>query len=365
MTGGAIQLPLPYSPFLAASILRRRMKDNTEKSAETAPEESKVGGQAVIEGVMMRSPISTAVAVRTPGGSILARKLVIKEIKDSGRIWSKPVFRGAATLIDTLRLGMKALNWSAEMAEDHSSSDKKEKNTGSSSAATFFTTAAAFILAIVLFAWLPLQSSKWILDSGSITAGHQFGIHMLAGLFRIIAFLLYLGAISFMPDVKRLFMFHGAEHQTIHAWEKGLSPLAEKAVEQSPLHQRCGTSFLLLVMLGTILFYGVFDSIVVLLSGTNPSAIVRVLYHLPLIPLVMGISYELLKLADRHLETSAFARAVTAPGLLLQRLTTRKAGIGEVEVAIASLFVSLGKDPGSGVEILDPDGESRTEEENE
>lgn len=338
---------------------------NPEIDRETTPEESKTGGQAVIEGVMMRSPFSTAVAVRTPGGQILARKLKMKQLKDGSRIWMKPIFRGAAVLIDTLRLGIKALNWSAFIAEGSPGSEKKDGVKGNSGAGTFLTTALAFILAIVLFAWLPLQSSKWILENGSSAAGQQFGIHMLAGLFRIIAFLLYLGAISFMPDVKRLFMYHGAEHQTIHAWEKGLSPLAENAVDQSPLHQRCGTSFLLLVMLGTILFYGVFDSLVVLLSGYNPSAFIRILYHLPLIPLVMGLSYELLKLADKHLETSALARAVTAPGLLLQKLTTREAGLEEIKVAVASLYVSLGRDPGPEVEFYSEDTGESPEEENE
>ena len=341
------------------------MKYNSLKNSETTPEESKTGGQAVLEGVMMRSPISTAVAVRTPDGDIIVKKLKIKELKDRGSIWTKPVFRGAATLIDTLRLGMKALNWSAEIAEESAGSDKKSGTKGNSGFSTFLTTVFAFTLAIILFAWLPLQCSKWILESGSSAVGHQFGIHMLAGLFRLIAFLLYLGAISFMPDVRRLFMYHGAEHQTIHAWEKGLTPLAEKAVEQSPLHQRCGTSFLLLVMLGTILFYGVFDSLVILLTGYNPSALIRVLYHLPLIPFVMGLSYELLKLADKHLETSAIAKAVTAPGLLLQKLTTRKAGIREIEVAVASLYVSLGKNPGLDVEILGQTVDSHPEEGNE
>jgi len=339
--------------------------NNPEMDRETAPEVSKTGGQAVIEGVMMRSPVSTAVAVRTSGGSILVRKLEIKELKNRSRIWLKPVFRGAATLIDTLRLGMKALNWSAEIAEGNTGSERKNKGKGNSGTATFFTTLFAFTLAIVLFAWLPLQCSKWILDTDSEAAGQQFGIHMLAGLFRIVAFLIYLGVISFMPDVRRLFMYHGAEHQTIHAWEKGLSPLPEKAVEQSPLHQRCGTSFLLLVMLGTIVFYGVFDSMVVLLTGSNPSAFLRVLYHLPLIPLVMGLSYELLKLADKHLESSALARAVTAPGLLLQKLTTRKAGLEEIKVAVASLYVSLGKDPGPDVDFFAENPDENPEEENE
>jgi len=324
------------------------MKDEPSEGGGVCPDDSKTGGQAVIEGVMMRSPVSTAVAVRTPDGGILARKLRMGQLTERGGVWRKPVFRGAATLIDTLRLGMKALNWSAEIAD--SSRDEEKKGGGT---AAFLSTAVAVVLAVALFAWLPLQSSKWILDSDTAAgAGHQFAIHLLAGGFRIAAFLLYLGAISFMPDVRRLFMYHGAEHQTIHAWEKGLEPLDESAVMQSPMHQRCGTSFLLLVMLGTVIFYGIFDSLVVLVTGADPSAIVRVLYHLPMIPLVMGLSYEVLKLADRHLETSAIARMVTAPGLFLQKLTTRKAGLQEVRVAIASLMVSLGRDPGPEVEVM-------------
>jgi len=314
-------------------------------------DKAKVGGQAVIEGVMMRSPIATAVAVRESGGRIAVRKLEMKQLRDRSPIWSKPVFRGAATLIDTLRLGMQALNWSAEIAEKGCDGETEDSSSGSSGISTFLTTAFAFLLAGVLFAWLPLQSSKWILDDSSLGGG-QFGIHMLAGLFRIAAFLLYILAISLMKDVRRLFMYHGAEHQTIHAWEAGLEPLIDRAVDQSPLHQRCGTSFLLLVMLGTVLFYGLFDSMVVLLFGVNPSAIVRILYHLPMIPLVMGLSYELLKLADKHLDTSRIARAVTAPGLLLQRLTTRKADRDAIEVAVASLRVSLNEDPGMEIVML-------------
>jgi len=321
----------------------------------------KTGGQAVIEGVMMKSPVSAAVAVRTGDGRIMARKLEMKQLKDRSPLWGRPVFRGAAVLIDTLRLGMKALNWSAEIAEadarqeengtDEDTGSRSGKRGGSSGVGT---TALAFLMAIVLFAWLPLQCSKWVLDGSGLHAA-QFGVHLLAGFFRIAAFLIYILAISLMKDVRRLFMYHGAEHQTIHAWEAGLEPLAESAVEQSPLHQRCGTSFLLLVMLGTVIFYGIFDSLVVLVMGVNPSALVRVLYHLPLIPLVMGLSYEVLKLADRHLEKSALARAITYPGLMLQKLTTRKAGLEEVEVAVASLRISLGIDPGMPVELVGDD----------
>jgi uncharacterized protein YqhQ len=307
---------------------------------------SRVGGQAVIEGVMMKSPFGSAVAVRKTDGGILARHLDIARLSDRGGIWKKPVFRGAATLIDTLRLGLHALNWSAEAAEDAEASGKGGRS-GSGIA-----TVSAVAVAVVFFAWLPLQLAKLVLPDGS-TPLEQFYLHLVAGGFRFTAFLLYIWGISFLPDVRRLFTYHGAEHQTIHAYEKGLEPLEDQAVLQSPLHQRCGTSFLLLVMLATVVFYAILDSVIILLVGVNPSAVVRILYHIPLIPFVMGFSYEILRVADRHLETSRLARIVTAPGLFLQRLTTRKAGREEVEVALASLRVSLDEDPGPSVTILE------------
>jgi uncharacterized protein YqhQ len=308
---------------------------------------SNVGGQAVIEGVMMRSPQGAAVAVRSPGGDIVARRLETPLIGDRGDLWKRPVFRGAATLIDTLRLGLAGLNWSAEIVEE-------SEGKSSSGVSGFLSTAFAVVLAVVLFAWLPLQAAMWTLGESS-----QIAIHLLAGAYRVAAFFGYIAAISLMPDIRRLFAYHGAEHQTIHAFERSLSSeggddpeeLAEAAAAESPLHQRCGTSFLLLVMLATILFYALLDTGVVLAFGHAPGAAVRILYHLPLIPLVLGLSYEALKLADRHLETSALARAVTAPGLLLQRLTTRRADREMVEVAIASLQLSLGQEALPGVRI--------------
>lgn len=306
---------------------------------------------------MMRSPQGAAVAVRVPEGDIVARRLETPLIGERGEIWKRPVFRGAATLIDTLRLGLAGLNWSAEIIEE-SEGRKTSRLSG------FLSTAAAVVLAVVVFAWLPLQASMWTLGDGS-----QMAIHLLAGVYRVAAFFVYIAAISLMPDVRRLFAYHGAEHQTIHAFEKSLSSggdgdperLADAAAGESPLHQRCGTSFLLLVMLATIAFYAVLDTGVVLAFGHAPGAALRILYHLPLIPLVLGLSYEALKLADRHLETSALARAVTAPGLLLQRLTTREADREMVEVAIASLRLSLGEEPPPDVRIAEDDGSGADE----
>ena len=307
----------------------------------------------------MRSPQGAAVAVRSQDGDIVAKRLNTRLIGDRGPIWKKPVFRGAANLIDTLRLGLAGLTWSADMAEPD-----REGGSSGSGFSGFLSTAAAFVLALVLFAWLPLQASMWTVGESS-----QITIHLLAGLYRVAAFFLYIAAISLMPDVRRLFAYHGAEHQTIHAFEGAPSngsrtdgeELLDAAVEESPLHQRCGTSFLLLVMLATILFYAILDTVVVLAFGRAPGAAVRILYHLPLIPLVLGLSYETLKLADRHLETSALARAATAPGLLLQKLTTRRAGREMVEVAIASLRLSLGEESVPGVRLIRPEEDREPE----
>jgi uncharacterized protein YqhQ len=154
-----------------------------------------------------------------------------------------------------------------------------------------------------------------------------------------------------MPSIRRIFVYHGAEHQTLHAWEKGAESLEQSAVLESPLHQRCGTSFLLLVILMGILFYAVVDTAMTALVGSSIQAHWRVLYHLPLLPLVMGLGYEVLRVIDRHLESSSLARLASAPGMLLQRMTTRRAGASEVEVAAAALRLATGGDPGPAVAV--------------
>lgn len=278
-----------------------------------------------------------------PDGTILARRFSIPLIASSGEIWKKPVFRGAASIIDSLRLGFAALNWSADAVEG------KEPSKGGG----WLTVALAMVLAVALFSWLPLRLSQWVFPG--VGSGGQFLVHLAAGLLRMVFFVLYIAGISLMPDVRRLFAYHGAEHQVIHAWEDGEADLKTAGTEKNPVHARCGTSFLLYVMVITILFYTVVDSAVVAFLGVSPGPLVRVLYHLPLIPLVMGFSYEILKTADRHLETSGLARAFSAPGLLLQKLTTRKADDSMVEVAAVAAGLALGGEPAhdSGVRMVE------------
>ena len=305
-----------------------------------------IGGQAIIEGVFMRAPGKAAAAVRKPDGTIVARDMSSLVPAARTGILARPVFRGARNLIETLKLGCTALNWSASVVEE-----KPEENKKGSSLGVVLSNVAAIAIALVLFAWLPLKLGMWISSGWAEGSTEQFFIHMIAGVFRIIAFVLYIAGISLMPDIRRVFMYHGAEHQVIHAWETGSDNLAADAAKNSPLHARCGTSFLMYVMIITILCYTVIDSGVYLILHRSLAAHWRILYHLPLIPLVMGISYEVLKAADRHLDTSALARALSKPGLWLQRLTTREAEPEMLEVAEIAARTALGMELPDNVEI--------------
>lgn len=311
----------------------------------------RTGGQAVIEGVMMRAiPGGAAVAVRAPDGTIRARMIRTRLLGQHGGLWRRPVLRGAANLLDTLRLGLEALSWSADVAESAG------KAAGKRQGGSFLSTALGILLAVVLFAWLPLRLA--ILVTGG---EHDLWINLVAGAIRVAAFFGYVAAISLVPAIRRVFTFHGAEHQTIHAWEKNSdeAALETAALSEAPLHPRCGTSFLLLVLVVSIMFYALVDTAAAALAGHTVQAHWRVLYHLPLLPLVMGAGYEILKLVDRSLDKSPIARAAAAPGLLLQRMTTRRAGPAEIEVAVAALRLSLGLDPGGGVFVSAEDGDDR------
>lgn len=307
-----------------------------------------IGGQAIIEGVFMRAPGKAAAAVRKPDGTIVARDMssLVPTVRTG--ILARPIFRGAVNLIETMKLGFVALNWSASVVEEEPEENKKGSSIG-----LILSNVAAVAIALVLFAWLPLRLGQWISAGWAQGGTQQFLIHMIAGVFRIIAFVIYIAGISLMPDIRRVFMYHGAEHQVIHAWETGSENLAADAAENSPLHARCGTSFLMYVMIITILCYTIIDSAVYLITGISPAAHWRVLYHLPLIPLVMGISYEVLKAADRHLDTSAIARALSKPGLWLQRLTTRQATPEMLEVAETAAKTALGMELPETVEVED------------
>ena len=280
-----------------------------------------VGGQAVIEGVMMRGFGKTATAVREPNGNIAIEVKPVNSIADRYPILKKPFLRGSVTLYESLVLGMKSLSYSAQMAgeEDEQLSDREMAG----------TIALAIVLAAGLFIAIPTGAAKFF---HSIT-DDPFFLNLMEGALRLLIFLAYLTAISRMQDIQRVFQYHGAEHKTIFCYEAGL-PLTVENVQKFPrLHPRCGTTFLLIVML---------VSIVVFAFLGWPDLWLRIASRIALLPVVAGISYEIIRLAARS--DNALIRAAIMPGLWLQYLTTRQPDDEMVEVAIASLNAVLPKE---------------------
>lgn len=287
-----------------------------------------VGGQAVIEGVMMRGPKDVATAVRDPNGRIQVETHPVSSIADRYPILKKPMLRGTVSLVESLVLGLRSLSYSAKMA-----GDEDEQLTDKEMAGTIIF---ALVLASILFIAIPTGAAKFF---HFITDDPVF-LNLMEGFLRLAIFLAYLGGISRMKDIRRVFQYHGAEHKTIHCYEAGL-PLTVANVQRfSRLHPRCGTNFLLIVMLVSIFVYAFLGW---------PSLIERIVSRILLLPVVAGISYELIRFAGRT--TNPVALKLIKPGLWLQYLTTRPPQDDMVEVAIESLKAVLPAEeilPGSG-----------------
>lgn len=287
-----------------------------------------VGGQAVIEGVMMRGPELTATAVRDPSGKIQVEVKPVHSISERFPILKKPFIRGTVSLIESLVIGMKSLSYSAKMAgeEDEQLTDKEMAG----------TIVFALVLASILFIAIPTGAAKLF---HVITADPVF-LNLMEGFLRLIIFLAYIWGISRMKDIRRVFQYHGAEHKTIHCYEAGL-PLTVANVQQfSRLHPRCGTNFLLIVMLVSIFVFAFLGW---------PSLAERIASRILLLPVVAGISYEIIRLAGRS--DNKIIQTVIKPGLWLQYLTTRPPADDMVEVAIESVKAVLPKEeiiPGCG-----------------
>ena len=287
-----------------------------------------VGGQAVIEGVMMRGPKDVATAVRDPNGRIQVETHPVSSIADRYPILKKPMLRGTVSLVESLVLGLRSLSYSAKMA-----GDEDEQLTDKEMAGTIIF---ALVLASILFIAIPTGAAKFF---HFITDDPVF-LNLMEGFLRLAIFLAYIGGISRMKDIRRVFQYHGAEHKTIHCYEAGL-PLTVANVQRfSRLHPRCGTNFLLIVMLVSIFVYAFLGW---------PSLIERIVSRILLLPVVAGISYELIRFAGRT--TNPVALKLIKPGLWLQSLTTRPPQDDMVEVAIESLKAVLPAEeilPGSG-----------------
>ena len=293
---------------------------------------SGIGGQAVLEGIMMKNKEKYAVAVRKPDKEIELKVDEYKGITKGNKILNLPFIRGVFNFIDSLILGMKTLIYSADFYEDEDEVDVKP---GDKVADSLFkekaesvmigiTVFISVIIAIGLFMVLPtiiagfFEKQFKILSAGLVSA--------IEGIVRISLFLIYVVLISFMKDIQRTYMYHGAEHKCINCIEHGKELTVENVMKSSRLHRRCGTSFLLIVMIiSIILFMFIRVDGMALKIGTR----------LLLVPLVAGISYEIIRFAGRS--DSLFVRIISAPGLLLQRLTTKEPDEDMVEVAIAAV----------------------------
>ncbi|MCI6286980.1 MAG: DUF1385 domain-containing protein [Acidaminococcus fermentans] len=281
-----------------------------------------VGGQAVIEGVMMRGPGKLAVAVRKPNGEITVDLKDAGSVSDRYPILKKPFLRGVVSLVESLSYGMKALSFSAQ-----ASGEEEEGEESMSSLELAGTIAVSVGLAVLLFVVLPTGAMKLLQNEGF----SPMVLNLCEGLLRLGIFLLYIWGISRQKDIQRVFQYHGAEHKTIYTYEHGLPLRVENVRPFSTLHPRCGTNFLMIVMLISIFIFTFLGW---------PSLWERILSRILLMPVVAGISYEIIRFAGKHMD-KPWVRAAILPGLALQKLTTRQPDDDQIEVAIASLKAVL------------------------
>ncbi len=286
-----------------------------------------VGGQAVIEGVMMRSPTAIATAVRTPDGRIVVRKQPFRSVFRRWRFLNVPVLRGGIHLIESMGLGIGALMFSADqaMTEERVETKKGFKDT----ALMWGTIVVAFILSLGLFFYLPLL----LTDLTGVRDG--FGFNLIDGVIRIVMFVAYLMLISRMKDMARVFEYHGAEHMSIHAFEAKRDLTVDQTRPFTTLHPRCGTSFLFFVML---------ISVVVFSFLGRPDDVGQRLLRLAFVPVIGGLAYEAIKLSGRF-RNAWFVRPLIWPGLMLQKITTSRPDDSQLEVGLAALRAVLEPEP--------------------
>lgn len=290
---------------------------------------SGIGGQAVLEGVMMRNKDDYAVAVRKPDGEIEVEVDVFHGCLHGSKITKAPFIRGIFNFVDSLRIGMRTLNYSASFYEDEEAKETAldkalDKISGGKgeSILTGITMVFSVALAVGIFILLPFYLSSLLatyVRNASLLA-------ILEGVIRILIFFAYVVGISMMKDIHRLYQYHGAEHKCINCIERGRPLTVRNVMRSSRIHKRCGTSFLFFVMfVSVILFF--------FIRVDNPA--LKLLLRILLIPVIAGISYEIIRLAGRT--DNIFVRIISAPGMLLQRLTTKEPDESMVEVAIKSV----------------------------
>ena len=295
---------------------------------------SSVGGQAVIEGVMMRNADLLATAVRKPNGDIVYKKTKIS--KSRSKLSTIPFIRGAITLFDSLVLGVKELTFSANQAEvEEEQLSQKE---------AVMTTIVSLALGIGLFIVLPSVISSFLFRDNKIHS------NLLEAGLRLSFFVLYIFLISFSKEIQRVFQYHGAEHKSIYAYEQHLELTPENAKKFTTLHPRCGTSFLLIVMFIAIIVFTGLDFILPPPTSFVTKLFTKVILRVLFMPLIAGISYELQRYTSNHLD-NWLVKLIAAPGMALQRITTKEPDLQQLEVAIVAIKVVLNEPVENAIEV--------------
>ena len=284
----------------------------------------RVGGQAVIEGVMMRSPNSMAIAVRRPNGEIVVKRERLNFFSEKKLFSKLPLIRGVMNLISALILGVKALNFSANQSLE------EEQEVGPWALGLTFTFALCF--GIFLFFLIPLFLTKWLRFAIPMVSTSGIVFNLIDGILRLAIFLVYLWGISFFKEIRRIFQYHGAEHKSIFAFESGEVLMADRVKGFSSLHPRCGTSFLLIVMVVSLLVFA--------LIPHHLSFGYKIASRVIFIPLIAGLSYEFVRFTDQKRSNRGIQYFIK-PGLWLQRMTTREPSEDQIEVALRALHEVL------------------------
>lgn len=272
-----------------------------------------IGGQALIEGVMMKSPSLVAYSCRAPDGKIISKTREFVSLTKTSKILGLPIIRGFVSLLEIMVVGMQALTWSAGVQ------DNKEKSK-LSFIELFFTFFVSIFAVVGLFIILPYYASFLFVDKVG------FAFNLVDGILRLVVFLIYIYVISLMKDIYRVFQYHGAEHMAVHCHESGKKLTVNNVRRFSTLHPRCGTALIVLVIAVSIILFSVIKS---------DFWYMNLLYRIILIPLIAGISYEITKFCSKN--NNIFFKIILAPGLWTQKITTKIPDDSQIEVAIVSL----------------------------
>lgn len=315
-------------------LVSEKMKEIVRRNMEIK-KCTNVGGQAVIEGVMMRNGSLLATAVRKPNGEIVYKKTVFSDKRT--KFTKIPFIRGAVILFDSLVMGIKELTFSANQSEENEEEQLTNKE-------AVMTTIFSLALGIGLFMVLPSLLGSFIFKNDRIYA------NIMEAVLRLVFFLVYIWGISFSKDVKRVFEYHGAEHKTIYTYENGDELTPENAKKYTTLHPRCGTSFLLIVMLIAIIVFSFMDFIIPVPKTALGKVALKIVLRVGFMPLIAGISYEVQKYSSKHLD-KLWVRILASPGLALQKITTKEPDESQLEVAIVAMKVALGMEVSNATEV--------------